>query len=136
MERPVQRAASRDDTATAPAPAALGTHVLVDMFDCDRAALDDRAALEAAAREAVTASGATLLGVQSHAFSPHGVTVLAMIAESHLSLHTWPEHGYLAFDYFTCGDRIRAERALEVVRAAIRPGRVASREVPRGVVGG
>lgn len=115
-------------------PPPLGRHLLADLFGCDAHVIDDRAALEALARDAVGGSGATLLGVQSHAFSPQGVTVLAMIAESHLALHAWPEHGYLAFDYFTCGDHIRGARALEIVRARVGAERVEAREVPRGAL--
>lgn len=114
------------------APPPLGRHLLADLFGCDARVIDDRGALEALAREAVGGSGATLLGVQSHAFTPQGVTVLAMIAESHLALHAWPEHGYLALDYFTCGDHIRGARALEIVRARVGAERVETREVPRG----
>lgn len=110
----------------------LGRHLLADLWGCTHAAADDLAALEALALDAVRATGAEVLGWRSHRFEPQGVTVMVLVAESHLALHTWPEHGYIAFDYFTCGDRVAPEGALRVVCEALRPSRVEQREIARG----
>jgi S-adenosylmethionine decarboxylase len=75
-----------------------------------------RGAVEAAIREGVREIGATLLNLYVHAFSPQGVTGVATLAESHLALHSWPEHGYLAADVFTCGDQVNPQALLEVLK--------------------
>lgn len=80
-----------------------GTHLLIDCWQASR--LDDLAHIEATLREAVTVSGATLLHIHLHHFTPNsGVSGVAVLAESHISIHTWPERGYAALDVFMCGD--------------------------------
>lgn len=81
----------------------VGRHLLVDYRGCQRAVLDDPAALELLMRAAAAAARATVLAAQFHRFRPHGVSGFLLIAESHLSLHTWPEEGYAAIDFYTCG---------------------------------
>ncbi len=82
----------------------LGRHLIAEFYDCDVVRLNDCATVEAAVRAAADAVGATTLQVVAHRFAPQGVTATAILAESHLSIHTWPEHGYAAADIFTCGD--------------------------------
>lgn len=82
----------------------LGKHVLLDLHDCDRTKLDDLSYLRGAMLEAAEEVGATVIDHIFHQFSPQGVTGVVAIAESHLCIHTWPEHGYAAVDIFTCGD--------------------------------
>jgi len=83
---------------------ALGKHLLVELRDCNKEILNNiektRAYMVAAAIEA----RATVIGEHFHTFSPHGISGVVIIAESHLSIHTWPEYGYAAVDVFTCGD--------------------------------
>lgn len=110
----------------------LGKHVLLDLYGCAPSALDDVALLERLALDAVRASKGTVLGHQSHKFTPQGATVLVMVAESHLSLHTWPEHAYVAVDYFTCGDRVLSDEAVRTLREGLRPERVVRRDIARG----
>src|SRR3989344_5516354 len=79
-----------------------GTHLLIDFWGASR--LDDLDHIKEALREAVLAAGATLLHIHLHHFSPNGgVSGVAVLAESHISVHTWPERGYAAFDIFMCG---------------------------------
>ena len=82
----------------------LGRHVLLDLRDCDRSKLDDLPFLRETMLTAAEAVGATVINDIFHQFSPQGVTGVLAIAESHLCIHTWPEHGYAAVDIFTCGD--------------------------------
>jgi len=84
---------------------AYGRHVLVDLADTCASVLNDGAALAKALKDAATAEGATVLGSIEHAFEPSGVTILVLLAESHLSLHTYPAEGRAFFDAFTCGVR-------------------------------
>ena len=90
---------------------ALGTHLLVELRDCNREILRSleqvRDAMVSAAKEA----SATIVEVSFHEFNPFGISGMVVIAESHLSVHTWPEYSYAAVDIFTCGDVIKPETA-------------------------
>ncbi|KAA3620398.1 MAG: adenosylmethionine decarboxylase [Calditrichaeota bacterium] len=81
----------------------LGTHIIVDAWGCPQNLLNDKETIAYITREAVRVSGATLINLCVHRFSPHGITATATLAESHLAIHTWPEHGYLGMDLFFCG---------------------------------
>ncbi|MDG0023636.1 adenosylmethionine decarboxylase [Trinickia sp. Y13] len=89
---------------------AYGRHVLVDIAQADHALLNDRGALVRALTDAAVAEGATVLGTIEHAFEPNGVTILLLLAESHVSLHTYPDEGRAFFDAFTCGVRCEPVR--------------------------
>lgn len=109
-----------------------GSHLIVDLWQAN--GLDDVALIEQALRRAVDAAKATLLHIHLHKFSPEGgVSGVAVLAESHISIHTWPERGYAALDVFMCGDA-EPERAIPVLREAFEPGRVIVSEHKRGVV--
>jgi len=83
--------------------------------------------------EAVRRANVTLLDLRVHTFNPHGVSGVAVIAESHISIHTWPEFGYAAVDIFTCGKDAHPEAALEVLREAFKPKRMEVIEIKRGI---
>lgn len=106
-----------------------GTHLIVEVIE--GTGLDDAARIERAFRDCVTACGATLLHIHTHKFSPQGVSGVAVLAESHISVHTWPEIGYGAFDVFMCGEA-DPWRAVEVLRRAFHAGEVRVREILRG----
>ncbi|MGO4333715.1 adenosylmethionine decarboxylase [Labrys sp. KB_33_2] len=109
---------------------APGLHLLIDFWDCQ--GLIDAAGIEHALREAAAACGATVLGVKLHGFGDTGgITGVALLAESHISIHTWPETGYAALDIFMCG-RCDPRRALPVLEAHFAPGRVKVSEHRRG----
>jgi S-adenosylmethionine decarboxylase len=109
-----------------------GTHLLADLHGCRH--LGDPVAIEAALRAAVVAAGATLLEVRLHHFGgAGGVTGVALLAESHLSIHTWPEHGYAAIDIFLCGARHDIAAALAVIVAALAAMRVVEHRLTRGM---
>jgi S-adenosylmethionine decarboxylase len=107
-----------------------GTHLLADFWDATE--LDNLELLEAAMREAAEVAGATLLHIHLHHFSQTGgISGVAVLAESHLSVHTWPERGFAAFDVFMCGDT-QPELAIEVLRKALKPEKVDLTEQRRG----
>lgn len=107
-----------------------GTHLIADLWDASH--LDDIAFIEAALRDAVTEAGATLLHIHLHHFTPNnGVSGVAVLAESHISVHTWPENGFAAFDVFMCGSA-DPHRAVEVLRQAFQPSHVETQEYLRG----
>jgi S-adenosylmethionine decarboxylase proenzyme len=95
-----------------------GRHLIAEYWGC-AASLDDPTALEAALRAAASAARANVLHALFHRFSPHGVTGVLLIEESHLSIHTWPESGYAAVDLYTCGEA-DPRVAHEVLVAALR----------------
>ncbi len=107
-----------------------GTHLIVDLWGAER--LDDLAHVEAALRDAVTAAKATLLHIHLHHFTPNqGISGVAVLAESHISIHTWPENGYAALDVFMCGGT-EPQATIEVLRDAFKPDRLAVEEILRG----
>lgn len=110
-----------------------GIHLLADFWGASN--LDDPCSMEIALREAVDAVGATLLSMHVHHFSPNGgVSAVAVLAESHISVHTWPERGYAAFDVFTCGT-CNPHKAIPVLKRAFQPKFVQLNEQKRGIVG-
>lgn len=109
-----------------------GTHIIIDLWEASR--LDELAHMEAAMREAVKVCGATLLHIHLHHFTPSGgISGVAVLAESHISVHTWPERDFAAFDVFMCGDA-RPENAIPVLQRYFSPGRINVSQHYRGVV--
>ena len=108
-------ATTNTSTPTNPSTAPIGKHCILELYDCSRSKLDDEAFLRSTITAAVQRAGATLLQLITHHFEPQGITGLALLAESHLSIHTWPESGYAAVDVFTCGDHTMPERACRVL---------------------
>ena len=109
-----------------------GTHVVIDLWGARD--LDDLALMEAAFRETVATCGATLLHIHLHHFTPNdGISGVAVLAESHISVHTWPERSFAAFDVFMCGDA-KPELAAQVLERYFRPERVTVNALRRGVV--
>jgi S-adenosylmethionine decarboxylase len=106
-----------------------GTHLIIEVVNGH--GLDDEARIQRAFRDCVEECGATLLHIHTHKFSPQGVSGVAVLAESHISVHTWPEIGYGAFDVFMCGDA-RPWRAVDVLRRAFGTDDVRVTELLRG----
>ena len=107
-----------------------GTHLIIDLHDADR--LDDLAHIEQTMLRCVEMAGATLLHIHLHHFQPEGgVTGVAVLAESHISIHSWPENRYAAFDVFMCGDA-QPEVCVEILREAFNAGQVVVGEHLRG----
>jgi S-adenosylmethionine decarboxylase len=107
-----------------------GAHLIVDLYNAQR--LDDMAFIEQTLRDCVEAAGATLLHIHLHHFEPNGgVSGVAVLAESHISIHSWPEVGYAALDVFMCGDA-HPEATVPVLREAFQPERIAVSEHLRG----
>lgn len=107
-----------------------GTHLLIDVREAE--GLDDIKHIDRTLRECVRAAGATLLSIDLHHFTPNGgVSGVAILAESHISIHSWPEYGYAALDVFMCGDA-QPHLAVPVLKKAFRAGAVEVEEVRRG----
>ena len=110
----------------------LGRHVIIELWGCGDA-INDTELVKAAMVEAVRAANVTLLNIFVYAFSPQGVTGVAALSESHLSVHTWPEHGYVAADIFTCGETTRPHAAAEVLAEHFAAKNMVVQELERGV---
>ena len=113
-------------------PTRIGQHHIVELHGCDPDRLryvDDlrEVLLRAAAR-----ASATVVGFAFHQFLPDGASGVLLIAESHVSMHTWPEHGYMAMDVFTCGDEMDPEIAIRVVKEGVDADHVRVETVDRG----
>lgn len=97
---------------------ALGKHLLVELKDCNASLLQSLEDVRRIMVEAAEVASATIVDVSFHEFNPFGISGMVIIAESHLSIHTWPEYGYAAVDVFTCGDIIKPEDAADyLIRA-------------------
>ncbi len=111
----------------------LGRHLLVDFYDCDNSILDDVTNLEKRLVESAVQANSTVIKSVFHHYSPYGVSGVVVIAESDITIHTWPEYGYAAVDVFTCGDEIDPWKAYEFLKDALEAKRFEAREVTRGV---
>lgn len=106
-----------------------GTHLIIDLHDAEN--LDDLEHIEKTLIDCVEVAGATLLHIHLHRFEPNGISGVAVLAESHISIHSWPENGYAALDVFMCGDAV-PEKCIEVLREAFKPERLEVDEILRG----
>ena len=113
---------------------ALGTHLLLELRGCDQALLDDLVFVKGAMLRAAKEAGATIVGESFHQFDPRGITGIVAIAESHLSIHTWPERGYAAADIFTCGTSFTPRRAADLLIDQLRCGDPSITEIRRGLL--
>ncbi len=113
---------------------ALGKHLLLELKDCNREVLNDLEFLKGLLLAAARESGATVLGESFHQFSPHGISGVVIIAESHLFIHTWPEHGYAAVDIFTCGDSVQPGKAVQILISKLGAKNHSILEIQRGIL--
>ena len=110
----------------------LGRHFLFELYDCGNLPTEADE-LQRHMEHAARLIGATIVASRFHAFAPHGLSGVIVIAESHLAIHTWPEFDCACVDLFTCSAAMVPGPGLEYLRAAFAAGRVESMEVPRGV---
>ncbi|MEM9835184.1 MAG: adenosylmethionine decarboxylase [Bacteroidota bacterium] len=112
-------------------PNPLGRHLLLELYGCSAPLLKDRAQLETILLAAARAMEATVIESRFHTFQPYGVSGVVLIAESHLTIHTWPEHGYAAVDIFSCGP-LHLKKGVELLQARLLPQRVEQITIQRG----
>ncbi|AXF24431.1 adenosylmethionine decarboxylase [Burkholderia pyrrocinia] len=108
------------------------THLLCELSDCDESLLADYSYVKKACEMAALDGGASIIVSNGHKFSPQGVSVLLFLAESHLSIHTWPEHKYAAVDVYMCGAAASPHRAIDRLVELLGAKRVNIREFIRG----
>lgn len=111
-----------------------GRHLLIELWQAEH--LTSEPAIRRILQDAVAACRATLLSIELHRFSPtHGISGVAILGESHMSIHTWPEHAYAAVDIFMCGS-LDPRKAIPVLKAGFRPKQIQLMEIKRGVMDG
>lgn len=111
----------------------FGRHVAVDAWGVRYDLLNDAKWLEDQLVEAAEVSGATVLSVQSRQFEPQGATVLVLLSESHISIHTYPEKGFAAIDCYTCGETVDPQTAIDKLLEALQPERIHAKKLIRGL---
>jgi S-adenosylmethionine decarboxylase len=112
----------------------LGHHLIVELYDCDTDVINSVQEVETSLLKAIEISGATLVRSVIHEFSPHGVSGVVVIEESHFSVHTWPEYGYCALDIFTCGTEIDHMGALQYLKDTFKAKNISVNEIKRGIL--
>jgi S-adenosylmethionine decarboxylase len=108
-----------------------GRHLILDLYGCDQQLLDDYDALQGLMESALQMSNATILRIIGEKFKPQGVTLLALLAESHCSIHTWPEIGYAAVDLYTCGDTTNSHKAAQFLKKKFKANKTKEQELVR-----
>lgn len=111
----------------------LGRHILCEAYECDPEVLDNIEAVREIMVDAALRAGAEIREVAFHKFSPQGVSGVVVISESHLAIHTWPEHRYAAVDVFTCGEKVDPMVACRYIRDQFKARRIVASEVKRGI---
>ncbi len=111
---------------------AVGVHIIADFYGCPRELLSRAETLKRIFEESARYAGVTLIGARYHQFEPEGATGILLLAESHIAFHTWPEHGLVTLDVYTCGDPKEADNVYEFLIKALKPKRIKFIKLPRG----
>ena len=111
----------------------LGKHILAEYYGCDKAILDSVEKVEQVMLSAANTAKVTVVEKCFHKFSPHGVSGVIVISESHLAIHTWPEYKYAAVDFFTCNKNCNTEIAVEQLKNLFKAERYTANLIKRGL---
>ncbi|XOB41367.1 MAG: adenosylmethionine decarboxylase [Candidatus Nealsonbacteria bacterium] len=109
-----------------------GIHLIADFWHGKR--IEDPKELKKILIGAVKAANNTPLKISIHKFSPQGITGVVLLAESHISIHSWPEYNYVAIDVFTCGDKSTSNKALDYLKKKFQPKKVKIKKIKRGAI--
>ena len=112
----------------------LGKHLLIEFYGCDAHLLNDRRKVKQIMVESAKAAKVKIIDSKFHRFNPHGVSGVIVIAESHLSIHTWPEYGFASIDIYTCGNVINPWKAYQYLVKKFKPKNSTAMELKRGVL--
>ena len=112
--------------------AALGRHIIVELYDCKPELLNDVVHIEKSMESAAEDAGATIINSTFHHFSPYGASGVIVIQESHLAIHTWPEYGFASVDLFTCGDTVNPWVSYQILKEKFGAAHGSAMELRRG----
>jgi len=107
-------------------------HCILELWECNRELLNDIKFVERMMTDAALQAGAEVREVTFHQFAPQGVSGVVIVSESHLAIHTFPEHGYASIDVFTCGKRIDPKKAASIIAQKLEANRIYEMNVERG----
>ncbi len=110
-----------------------GRHLILDLYGCDSEILNDYEELQRLLEASLVLAKANVLRIFGEKFQPQGVTLLALLSESHASIHTWPEIGYCAIDLYTCGNTTQTHRAAEFLKTKLKAKTSEEKELVRSV---
>lgn len=110
----------------------LGKHIILELYHCNQQKLNDHSYLEKAMITAAELAGASIVGSHFHEYSPHGLSGMVIIKESHLAVHTWPEFSYAAVDFFTCSEKFVHECAIDYLIQELESEEYESKVIERG----
>lgn len=111
----------------------FGGHIAVDTWGADFELLNNAEWLQAQMVKAAEVCGATVLSVQTKQFEPHGATVLVLLSESHITIHTYPEKKFAALDCYMCGETVDPQAAMDYLLSALKPERTFAKKLIRGL---
>jgi S-adenosylmethionine decarboxylase len=112
----------------------LGHHHLCEYYDCDEEALNNQSLIQETLLEAARRGNATIVTDVFHRFSPHGISGVVVIAESHLAIHTWPEHRCASVDIFSCSEKMNPKVILDFICERLKAKRMESQVIKRGIL--
>jgi len=112
----------------------LGTHLIVELYECDKKILSAVDKVQRAMIAAASAADATVIDSIFHHFKPYGVSGVIVIAESHFAIHTWPEHGYASVDLFTCGTGTKPWEAFKKLKKDLKASHFSVMKLERGLM--
>ena len=110
----------------------LGEHFLIDLYGCSSDLLNDKELIESILNQAAKVANATVVTSNIHQFSPFGVSGVLVISESHIAIHTWPEHKFAAIEFFRCSSKFKIELAKKYILSKFNPGKSDEKKVNRG----
>lgn len=111
----------------------MGRQIIAELWDCNMDILNDIQLIERIFVDAALKAGAEIREVAFHQFTPHGVSGVVIISESHLTIHSFPEHGYASIDVYTCGDKVDPAVAVDYIARSLESKTSEKIEIPRGV---
>lgn len=111
----------------------IGRHLTIDMYGCNYDQLNNLEFIKTAMLAAIKETNLTLVDLVGHQTEPQGLTVIALLGQSHMSIHTFPEQGYAAIDIFTYGDYTRPDKALTVLKKILKPEKTRMTNIMRGL---
>lgn len=111
----------------------FGRHIISELWDCDQKKLNDLVFVKETMVNAAIEAGAEVREVAFHQFAPQGVSGVVIISESHLTIHSFPEHGYASIDVYTCGEHVRPHNAVKYIVEKLEAKNINNKELMRGV---
>ena len=112
-------------------PEAVGQHILLDLYDC-QCDLSNTSLMQKVLLDAAKEANATIVSHHFHTFSPHGVSGVVIIQESHFTIHTWPEHNFASIDIYTCGDDMNFEQGIDYLQKELQANKLVKKHFERG----